>query len=243
MNIEPTKAEKLWLRTCRVLAPQLPRAAFETWILQLVAERLEENTLILVAPFSQFRETVLRRFGGLIANAITEAGLHFKCAIMVKQSANPRRTTELWIAEKKPPRSCTKKSCAKRRVEPLSTPSQRTMTILSEIMEIPPQEIIEEVGAAYGLSENDLCGHGRSRAISIPRKVTVYLCRILTDLHFSDIGAALGGRNHTTVSRAFHDVEALLNKEGSAYDKRIAQQIAEITERLKNRNPLSTEHI
>jgi chromosomal replication initiator protein len=60
-------------------------------------------------------------------------------------------------------------------------------------------EIITAVAAEFGIEEDRLLGRERSREVALPRQVAMYLIREETATSLPKIGAALGGRDHTTV--------------------------------------------
>jgi chromosomal replication initiator protein len=70
--------------------------------------------------------------------------------------------------------------------------------------------IVERVAAAFGVSEKELLSASRLRGVLKPRQVAMYLARELTDLSLPRLGAAFGGRDHTTVLHAYRKVEAEL---------------------------------
>ena len=59
--------------------------------------------------------------------------------------------------------------------------------------------IIERVASHYHLKPADLKSRRRTRTVSAPRQVAMFLARRLTDLPLQEIGARFGGRDHTTV--------------------------------------------
>ena len=59
--------------------------------------------------------------------------------------------------------------------------------------------IIERVCAHHHLKPADLKSRRRTRTVSAPRQIAMYLARKLTDLPLQEIGARFGGRDHTTV--------------------------------------------
>jgi chromosomal replication initiator protein len=75
---------------------------------------------------------------------------------------------------------------------------------------LPMEAIIGAVADAFGLPAETLLGQRRDRRSALARQVAMYLCRELGDETSRSIGAALGGRDHTTVQRAIQKVEALL---------------------------------
>jgi len=62
--------------------------------------------------------------------------------------------------------------------------------------------IMEVVCEHFGVTVEDMVSTRRSREISEPRQIAMYLCRELTDLSTTSIGAAFGKRDHTTVMHA-----------------------------------------
>jgi chromosomal replication initiator protein len=67
--------------------------------------------------------------------------------------------------------------------------------------------IQKEIENYYKISHEDLIGKKRSQGISYPRQVAMYLSRSMTGESFPDIGRAFGGKDHTTVIYAFHNIE------------------------------------
>ncbi len=49
------------------------------------------------------------------------------------------------------------------------------------------------------LTEEELMGRSRRRAVSVPRQLTMFLIREETDASLPRIGQLLGGRDHTTI--------------------------------------------
>ena len=68
------------------------------------------------------------------------------------------------------------------------------------------------IGAAeeFGLTPEMLKSQRRDKTVALARQVAMFVCRELTDLPLVQIGAAFGGRDHTTVQRAVAKVESLL---------------------------------
>lgn len=60
-------------------------------------------------------------------------------------------------------------------------------------------DVILAVAGFYDLMPEELTGRGRSRDLSAARQVTMYLAYKHTSASLQQIGAALGGRNHSTV--------------------------------------------
>jgi chromosomal replication initiator protein len=76
-------------------------------------------------------------------------------------------------------------------------------TALSELMpqrsKLTEEQILETVADHFGVERTAFEGPSRSRAIARPRQVAMYLLREETGASLPQIGALLGGRDHTTV--------------------------------------------
>jgi chromosomal replication initiator protein len=94
--------------------------------------------------------------------------------------------------------------------------------------EITGALIIAQTAAYFGLSIDDLCGPSRSRVLVTGRQIAMYLCREMTQLSLPKIGAAFGGRDHTTVMHADKKIRQLLAERRSVYN-----QVTELTNRIK----------
>ena len=65
----------------------------------------------------------------------------------------------------------------------------------------------KEVAAYYKVGTADLKNKKRNRNVIIPRQVAMYLTRKLTTHSLPEIGAAFGGKDHTTVLHAYKKME------------------------------------
>ena len=93
-------------------------------------------------------------------------------------------------------------------------------TILRDIIKDTVRVMsIDEIQAAvaklFHVKVFDLKAKKRTKELVLPRQVSMYLCRTLTDLSFPDIGRGFGGRDHTTVMHACRQVEKNLEKDAS----------------------------
>jgi len=80
---------------------------------------------------------------------------------------------------------------------------------------ITPELIVDVVAEHYNISSSDIYSKDKSRTISYPRQVVMYLCRKLTDLSVTDIGKALGGRDHSTVLHGFDKITKDIEKDST----------------------------
>lgn len=75
---------------------------------------------------------------------------------------------------------------------------------------VTSQDVMQAVSTYYGVSEEDLTGPRRSRNITIPRQMIMYLSRLLTQASLPKIGEMLGGRDHSTVLHGCAKIESLM---------------------------------
>lgn len=71
------------------------------------------------------------------------------------------------------------------------------------------QEVVEDY---YKVKHDDLIGAKRSRDISYPRQIAIYLCREMLDIPFALVGESFGGRDHATIIYAVKSIEDRLEK-------------------------------
>ena len=96
--------------------------------------------------------------------------------------------------------------------------------------EITTSVIMGVIAEFFGVTMDDLCGPGRTKAHSQPRQIAMYLCRELTDLSLPRIGETFGGRDHTTVMHA----DKMIRNE-IAQRRKTFEQVQELTARIKQR--------
>ena len=72
--------------------------------------------------------------------------------------------------------------------------------------------IMAAVTDHFEIKISDLKSKKRSRNISIPRQIAMYLCRTHTKLSLPEIGRQFGGKDHTTVIFAYKKTSKLINK-------------------------------
>lgn len=75
------------------------------------------------------------------------------------------------------------------------------------------ERIIQRVGRHYQVKAELLQSPRRSHQALLPRQISMYLARKLTDLSLERIGAYFGGRDHSTVLHACRKVESALNRD------------------------------
>jgi len=70
-----------------------------------------------------------------------------------------------------------------------------------------PVEILAAVQKHFGIRRKDLIGQCRARMYSYPRALAMFLMRRFTVLSYPEIGAEMGGRDHSTVMHAVRKIE------------------------------------
>ena len=88
---------------------------------------------------------------------------------------------------------------------------EMTKTILKDIIAdddrpLTVEAIMKTVAEHFGIKLADMKARKRTREIALPRQVSMYLARKLTEASLSDIGKAAGGKDHATVIYACKQV-------------------------------------
>lgn len=80
-------------------------------------------------------------------------------------------------------------------------------------------ELIQDiVSSYYNLKIEDFKSQRRTRNISYPRQIAMYLSRKLTDISLPKIGDEFGGRDHTTVIHAYEKISENLKDDEALKD-------------------------
>lgn len=89
---------------------------------------------------------------------------------------------------------------------------------------------IKEIVASYfKIKLDDLSAKKRTRNITYPRQIAMYLCREMTDSSLPRIGEEFGGRDHTTVIHAHDKITRERND-----DHKMQQTIIELIRRIES---------
>ena len=89
-------------------------------------------------------------------------------------------------------------------------------------------EVLEGVCAYYNLSMEQMRGKQRDRDIAWPRQVAMYLMRRETSASLLQIGAELGGRDHTTIMHGWEKVQSEIDS-----NNRVRQEVAAVLESVQ----------
>jgi chromosomal replication initiator protein len=88
--------------------------------------------------------------------------------------------------------------------------------------------IISTVSQYYEIPRKEMTGPSRRQPLARQRQVAMYVCREHTGLSLPKIGAAFGGRDHTTVMHAVDKITGLIQT-----DKRVFDEVSAITQELR----------
>lgn len=80
-------------------------------------------------------------------------------------------------------------------------------------VELTVTGIQEHVARSWGVTVEALNSKRRTKEITLPRQVAMYLIRELLGIPLVDIGRAFGGRDHSTVIHSLQKVEEMLAKD------------------------------
>jgi chromosomal replication initiator protein len=93
--------------------------------------------------------------------------------------------------------------------------------------EITIEEIIKAVGAKFSIKISDIKSHKKNKNLVLARQVSMFLARDMTDASFPDIGAKIGGRDHSTIIYAHNKMKKVLS-----IDKTLRDYVDEIKDLL-----------
>lgn len=106
--------------------------------------------------------------------------------------------------------------------------------LLPQHREVDSNQVVRVVAHTFGITPERLLGRDRSQAVALPRQVAMYLLREESNISLPQIGAAMGGRDHSTVMYACEKVADLLES-----DDRLRRKVINIREQLYGRTQMA----
>jgi chromosomal replication initiator protein len=97
----------------------------------------------------------------------------------------------------------------------------------SQKKNVTAEQIQRAVATRFGLTESELKSRARTRNLTGPRHIAIYLCRRLTPLSFPEIGTRFGNRNHSSIILSNKKIEKELH-----YDATLQHTIEELEQRI-----------
>jgi len=94
--------------------------------------------------------------------------------------------------------------------------------------QLTAQMIMEIVARYYNVTVNEILSNRRSKDVTVPRQIAMYMCRFVLNMTFPKIGDVFGGKDHTTVIHACNKVSTDLNAVTSSF----SHDVEEIRKRL-----------
>ena len=129
------------------------------------------------------------------------------------------------------------KVLAKGKLEKLEITEELAASVLSDVIDpqttraISPKFIIEVVAEHYGITVDELKSSTRSRNVSHPRFIAMYLCRSLLGTQLQNIGDILGGRDHASVLYGTQKIEDQIKE-----DPVLAETISILKKKINPQN-------
>lgn len=80
-------------------------------------------------------------------------------------------------------------------------------------------QVLDDVARAFGVTVAEIKGRTRTQRITLARQVAMYLYRSLLELSLKEIGAALGGKDHTTVMHSIGKIDELRKTNADLHEK------------------------
>lgn len=199
-----------------------------------------------VAPklLSGFEERMISRFASGITANIDLPNLETRIAILDKKAASERLDVPRSVIEYIATRMTTnvrEMEGALRRVTAFADLSKQPVTletaeiVLKDMISDPSSIqisaglIMAQTASYFGITIEDLKSPTRTRSLTQPRHIAMYLCREMTDLSLPKIAEVFDRRDHTTVINALRKIEGLM-----AEKQTIFNQVSELTANIKN---------
>lgn len=165
------------------------------------------------------------RFSWGLTVAVEPPGLEMRVAILLQKAAlsnNPINEDVAFFIAKHIRSNIRELEGALKRIDAYSRFHKRSISVelakealkdllASQNKQISIENIQKTVADFYRLKVADLLSKKRTRLIARPRQIAMCLARELTQLSLPEIGAAFGGRDHTTVMYACKTIESLRN--------------------------------
>ncbi len=167
------------------------------------------------------------RFSWGLTVAIEPPGLEMRVAILLQKAAlsnNPISEDVAFFIAKHVRSNIRELEGALKRVDAFSRFHKRVISVelakealkdllASQNKQVSIENIQKTVADFYRIKVADLLSKKRTRVITRPRQIAMCLARELTQLSLPEVGAAFGGRDHTTVMYACKIVENLRNSD------------------------------
>jgi chromosomal replication initiator protein len=82
-----------------------------------------------------------------------------------------------------------------------------------QLANVTPERIRERVATAWGVSVDGLFSKKRTKELTVPRQVAMYIIREILDVPLVEIGRLFGGRDHSTVIHSINKVDDEMSRD------------------------------
>ncbi|MFY9263046.1 MAG: chromosomal replication initiator protein DnaA [Arcanobacterium sp.] len=199
-----------------------------------------------VAPnlLVDFEDRMISRFNSGITAAIDLPNLETRIAILNRKAAAENMNVPLEVTEFIASRMTTnvrEMEGAFRRVRAFADLTKQEITLdlaesqLKDMISDPSSIQITaglinaQVASYFNIPVADLKSPTRTRTLTTPRHIAMYLCREMTDLSLPKIAEVFDRRDHTTVLNALRKVERLMAEKQTMFN-----QVSDLTAQIKN---------
>ncbi|WP_124054486.1 chromosomal replication initiator protein DnaA [Arcanobacterium ihumii] len=198
-----------------------------------------------VAPklLKGFEDRMISRFASGITASIDLPNLETRIAILEKKAFSeqlhvPRPVLE-FIASKMTT-NVREMEGALRRINAYADLARQPITlemaelVLKDMISDPESVqitaglVMAQTAAYFDITLEELKSQTRTRSLTTPRHIAMYLCREMTDLSLPKIAESFDRRDHTTVINALRKIEKMM-----AEKQHIFNQVSELTTRVK----------
>jgi chromosomal replication initiator protein len=91
--------------------------------------------------------------------------------------------------------------------------ARQVVTPMAGERKVSPDDVLRAVAANFGVKISDLKGSRKTREISQPRQVAMYLIRKMTSASYPEIGRLLGGKDHSTIVKGAKKLKDQLDRD------------------------------
>jgi chromosomal replication initiator protein len=84
---------------------------------------------------------------------------------------------------------------------------------------ITAEDILRVVSSHFGIKVSDLKSNKKTRDITLPRQIAMFLIRKLTTTSYPEIGRIMGGKDHSTVVKGVKKLDKLISDDPGIHEK------------------------
>ncbi|QDU88653.1 Chromosomal replication initiator protein DnaA [Pirellulimonas nuda] len=190
-----------------------------------LASRLAAGVAVeLSAPDAAMRYAILQSLVGAAGVAIPEEAQSTLAGGLVGGARELSGALNRWVLEMEINPGADGDRVAARVVELLNAQSQPAVKMA---------DIHHAVSAEYGVEPNELLSSKRTKSVTEPRMLAMWLARRFTRAAWSEIGDYFGSRSHSTVISAHRRIEGMMTQRDDGAGAPLADAVRRIEARLR----------